>query len=79
MLHTGDLKNRRTIEIVLRRQKTVAAFEALKVVQCLRDPRMLLRVVRDSASVFMIPGESTRLVTVSPHAGRPPVDRLACI
>ena len=28
----SDLKNRRTIEIVLRRQKTVAAFEALKVV-----------------------------------------------
>jgi hypothetical protein len=42
----SDLKNRRTIEIVLRRQKTVAAFEALKVVQCLRDPKMLLRVVR---------------------------------
>jgi Ca2+-binding EF-hand superfamily protein len=41
----SDLKNRRTIEIVLRRQKTVAAFEALKVVQCLRDPKMLLRVV----------------------------------
>ena len=45
----SDLKNRRTIEIVLRRQKTVAAFEALKVVQCLRAPRMLLRVVSDSA------------------------------
>ena len=45
----SDLKNRRTIEIVLRRQKTVAAFEALKVVQCLRDPKMLLRVVSDSA------------------------------
>ena len=41
----SDLKNRRTIEIVLRRQKTVAAFEALKVVQCLRDPKTLLRVV----------------------------------
>merc|ERR1712072_706045 len=41
----SDLKNRRTIEIVLRRQKTVAAFETLKVVQCLRDPKMLLRVV----------------------------------
>ena len=41
----SDLKNRRTIELVLRRQKTVAAFEALKVVQCLQDPRMLLQVV----------------------------------
>ena len=39
----SDLKNRRTIEIVLRRQKTVAAFEALKVGPVSTDPKMLLR------------------------------------
>ena len=39
MVHHRILSN------VQRRSKTVAAFEALKVVQCLRDPRMLLRVV----------------------------------
>lgn len=41
----SDMKNRRVIELVLRRQKTVAAFEALKVVQCLRSPAMLLEVI----------------------------------
>lgn len=41
----SDMKNRRVIELVLRRQKTVAAFEALKVVQCLRNPSMLLKVI----------------------------------
>ena len=84
----SDLKNRRTIEIVLRRQKTVAAFEALKVVQCLRDPKMLLRVVRTPRLfVVTVPrrldvvswGSRGRVATASPHAGRPPVHRLAPI
>ena len=38
----SDLKNRRAIEIVLRTEDH-SRFEALKVVQCLRDPKMLLR------------------------------------
>jgi hypothetical protein len=82
----SDLKNRRTIEIVLRRQKTVAAFEALKVVQCLRDPKMLLRVVRTQrlfpllrCRVASMAIYASRVATVAPHAGRPPVDRVACI
>mmetsp|Transcript_16773 Transcript_16773/g.25211 ORF Transcript_16773/g.25211 Transcript_16773/m.25211 type:complete len:557 (+) Transcript_16773:53-1723(+) len=41
----SEFKNRRYIEQVLRRQKTVAAFECLKVVQCFRDPQMLEAVL----------------------------------
>jgi len=55
----SDLKNRRVIELVLRRQKTVAAFEALKVVQCLRNPDMLLKVCASEEEKVKIlgPGE----------------------
>ena len=52
----SDMKNRRVIELVLRRQKTVAAFEALKVVQCLRNPGMLLKVI---ASPKALPEDET--------------------
>lgn len=47
--NVSDMKNRRYIEVVLRRQRTVNAFEALKVVQCLRHPEMLVQVSRQMA------------------------------
>ena len=43
----AEFKNRRYVEQVLRRQKSVAAFEALKVVQCFRHPEMLELVLKD--------------------------------
>jgi len=59
----SDMKNRRVIELVLRRQKTVAAFEALKVVQCLRNPSMLLNVIASPET--NIEGEETTLQSPS--------------
>mmetsp|Transcript_30478 Transcript_30478/g.98241 ORF Transcript_30478/g.98241 Transcript_30478/m.98241 type:complete len:701 (+) Transcript_30478:82-2184(+) len=46
----ADFKNRRYVEQVLRRQKSVAAFEALKVVQCFRHPATLRKVMEEDPS-----------------------------
>ena len=67
--HVEALQNLRFVEHVIRRQRTVAAFEALKVVQCLRDPKMLLRVVghQSIASPLSISSEDLSTTFKSPE------------
>ena len=47
--HVSSMRNNRFVEMVLRRQKTFAAFSALKVVQCLRDTKMMIKVLEHRA------------------------------
>ena len=69
-----SMVNNRMLSNVNRRQKTVAAFEALKVVQCLSDTQMLRQVIDGGSSTgdadcrAKLADREARLAALSKHA-----------